>query len=267
MKNAKLKTGGKIVYIPAEMLRSFPQRPRRYFNAEYDDALARSVAAVGIIEPITVFYSDDDFYYIVSGERRYRAALKAGFFELPCIVIAADEADAAFIGFLGNEQRAELNYFEKAEFIERIGNEYAFGLDEMSQRTGLSIREINEITRLLSIPEHLRKTIVENGIDKKTASLLLRHPNDAEKGELLNEIVAEKLSYEQAGEFSREIINRRNNKSRRFVTYFKDNTVFINTIERAVNLMYENGMDFFCEKNEDDDFLEYRIKIPKHDSG
>ena len=267
MKNAKLKTGGKIVYIPAEILRSFPLRPRKYFNAEDDDALAQSVASVGIIEPITVIYSEEDVYYIVSGERRYRAALKAGFFELPCIVIATGEADAAFIGFLGNEQRAELNFFEKAEFIERVGSEYALGLDEISQRTGLSIREINEVTRLLSIPEDLRKTIVENGIDKKTASLPLRYPNDAEKRELLNEIVSENLSYEQADEISREIISRRNSRSRRFVTFFKDNTVFINTIERAVNLMYESGTDFFCEKNEDDEYLEYRIKIPKHNSG
>ena len=263
MKNGKVRTGGRILYVPLDLLKSNPQRPRTVFDAEAEEALARSLAEHGVLEPLTVFYGEEDCYYIVSGERRFRAAKRLSLPALPCILIDPAPSDAAMLALAGNLHRSALHDFEKAEAIERISREYGLCPDEIAAGTGLPAQTLRELTRLLSVPEALRDRILRAGLPTEFAVLLLHHPDDGEKAALLDRILAERLTLPEAKALSAEMRKPRKQGSGRVVSLFKDLTVFLNTIEHAVDVMRESGIAAEREKTETAGEIEYRIRIPR----
>lgn len=266
MKNGKLRLAGKIVYIPLDLLCSFPLRPRVYFNVDADDELLDSIAELGIIEPLTVCYAPRDTYYVISGERRLRAASALGMEEAPCVIVDISEQQAALYRISDDFQHEELNYFEKAEYIERIASVFDMDYSSLSLRTGVPLQEIRSLTRLLAIPTALRIRMIDNGLTERFARLLLHHSDDAEKKTLLNEIVCDRLTLSQAKERSAEILKGRR-KPQKILTFFRDLTIFVNTIDHAVETMRESGIAAQSDRSESEDAIEYRIVIPKSYSG
>ncbi|MBQ7688299.1 MAG: ParB/RepB/Spo0J family partition protein [Clostridia bacterium] len=263
MKNNKLKVGGRIVYIPVKYLRSFPLRPRVCFRAEDDASLADSIAQLGLLEPLTVCYAEEDAYYVVSGERRFRAAVSLGFREVPCVLIPGDVMDCALCSLAENVQQARLHCFETAACIEKICEAFSLSYAELSLRTGIPQREIRAQARYLSIPVQLRQNMIEHNLSEPFAKLLLHHADDNEKKQLLDGIIAEKLTLAEAKTRSEEILKGRRGKKPRLRTFFRDLNVFLNTIEHAVDAMNESGIRATSEKTETDTCVEYRIRIPK----
>ena len=181
MKTAKVRTGGKILYIPISELYENPMRPRIYYSGEALTSLCESIAQIGIVEPLTVFYAENDRYYVISGERRLRAARLLELDELPCVLVDYDEKEASFACLAQNTQRKELNFFETAVFLERLHEHYGYSYRQLAEKTGVPLQELHCKLRLLSIPPDMRKTVIENGLTERFAQLLLRHPDDAQK--------------------------------------------------------------------------------------
>ena len=262
MKTTKLRPAGRIVYIPLRLLRSFPLRPRVYYNAEAEAELTNSIAELGIVEPLTVCYGDGDRYYIISGERRFRAAKALGLEEAPCVLAELDDLDAVLFRISDGFQHEELNYFEKAEYIERVSLSFSIEYSELAEKTGVPLQELRSFSRLLNIPPPMRRRMIENGLTERFARLLLHHADDQEKKALLDEIIGDRLTLSQAKARSEEILQGKKPK-RRILTFFRDLTVFLNTIEHAVDTMRESGIAANSEKRETDELIEYRITIPK----
>lgn len=263
MKRYEFQSGGKILYIPTSYIKENPLRPRIYFNKEELGALCDSIATLGIIEPLTVCYQDNDTYVVISGERRLRAARMLELERLPCVLTDYDDKLASFVCLAQNTRRRELNFFETAMCLERLHDSYGYSYWDLSQRTGYQVQEIHNKVRLLAIPLPMRKTVIENGLTERFAQLLLRHSSDEDKRTLLEMIVSERLTLSQAKERSTELLRRNQPKRAVYLKFFKDLTVFVNTIEHAVDTMVESGISATNEKTDAEDYLEYRIRIPK----
>lgn len=262
MKNAKLRTGGQILLVPIRDLRENPLRPRIYYNDTRTDELIRSVAVSGIVEPLTVSAAENGTYVIVSGERRYRAAKALGYPFVPCVLLESDAEQLLFTGLSNQLTHDPLSFFEIARCYEKLRDYFGLTYEQTAERLGISTGEVLSKVKLLQIPPMLRKKILEHGLSESYAAILLRH-TDAEKETLLDRIIRERLSLSEARTVSAQMLQGSAERQGSIKTYYKDITVFVNTIDRACAAMAQGGVDAAVEKTEDDREVTYRIAIRK----
>ena len=135
-------------------------QPRKIFDNETLDELAESVKRYGVIQPIIV-NKKDDYYEIVAGERRWRAAKKAGLNEMPCIVRENDERRNKEIALIENIQREDLNPIDKARGFRQLMDEYGMTQQQLSETIGLSRSGIANTVRILNLDERVIKLAEE----------------------------------------------------------------------------------------------------------
>ena len=124
----------RVRYIPINDIRPNPQQPRRRFDSERLQELAASIAAYGILQPLTV-RQQGAVYELVAGERRWRAARIAGLRQVPCLLARVDEEDAALLALIENLQRRDLDYMEEAAAIARLLRRYGLSQQQAAQLT------------------------------------------------------------------------------------------------------------------------------------
>ena len=262
MKKNKLRTGGQILYIPANRLTSDPMKPRIYFNNDELNDLCASMEDSGILEPLTVRPIKNGNYRIVSGERRYRAAALAGIEDIPCVLIRLSDEEAAFISVIENLRKSSLHFFEIAQAIEQIHSVFGFTYADIADRLGMSMNELTDILKYLSVDHALRKKIVENGLTERHVRELVKL-NDKDKEMLVAEIIEKRMNVTATRERCQEVLKNHSGKKQRTVTYFKDITIFVNTIDRAIDTMVKSGIKADSLKTESENSIEYRLLIPK----
>jgi ParB family transcriptional regulator, chromosome partitioning protein len=150
--------------VPIEFLRPSPLQPRRHFAEAELAALADSIRAKGVMQPLLVrrVANDDEQYEIVAGERRWRAAQLAGCHELPVVVYALSDREALEVALLENVQRQDLTPLEEAEGYRRLIDEFGHTQEELAGSLGKSRSHIANLIRLLGLPATLR-TMLETG--------------------------------------------------------------------------------------------------------
>lgn len=262
MKNEKLKTGGQILLIPTDKISENPLRARIYYNDKKTDELISSIGEAGIIEPLTVCSSKRGEYIIISGERRYRAAKKLGFKNLPCVLIDCSPEKSILTCLINSITHEPLNYFEVAMSYEKIKEYFGYSYEQTAAMIGVETNEVLSKVRLLQIPPKLRKIIIEYGLSQKYASILVRH-SDKQKEELLKRITEERLSLIQTKKLSEEMLNPKDEQKNTVQTYFKDINVFVNTIDRTCETMKNSGINADMQKTDNENRVEYLISIPK----
>jgi ParB family transcriptional regulator, chromosome partitioning protein len=150
--------------IPVEFLRPNPRNPRKAFaDAELDD-LANSIRERGIIQPIVVRSLPNlaDAFEIIAGERRWRAAQRAGLHDVPIVVIEADDRTSLELAIVENVQRADLNPIEEAAGYERLIAEFTYSQTDLATIIGKSRSHVANTLRLLKLPVPVR-AMLENG--------------------------------------------------------------------------------------------------------
>ena len=265
MKQRKLKTGGRILLIPPEDIIENPLRARIYYNDAKADELIRSIAAHGLIEPITVCAGSAGRYVIVSGERRCRAAKALGLPYVPCVLIRADAMQSLLAGLSNQLTLEPLSCFETAMCYEKLKNGFGLPYEEIAEMLGADLTEVLQKVRLLGIPPALRRRMLENGLGEAYAKLLIRH-SDAQKETLLDAVIRDRLTLGEAKALSEKLFGDEapeGPEKGSLRAFFKDITVFQNTIERAFSAMRASGIQAEIKKTETSAAAEYRIRIPK----
>jgi ParB family chromosome partitioning protein len=199
--------------LPIAALRPNPRNPRRAFpNAELDELVA-SLRERGIIQPIVArpVQSDANGYEIIAGERRWRAAQRAGLHEVPVVIIEANDAEALQLAIIENVQRADLNPLEEAEGYRALIEEFGNSQDEIAKIVGKSRSHVANTLRLLKLPEAIKSYIHSGKLFAGHARMLIGQP-DAER--LAEEIVARGLNVRQVESLARET-GERGGKSRK----------------------------------------------------
>ena len=163
---------------PIEFLKSNPRNPRKRFDDVELDELAGSIKERGVIQPILVraIPRVADAYEIVAGERRWRAAQRAGLHEVPIVVIEAGDREALEIAIIENVQRADLNALEEAAGYAQLGADYGYSHADIARVVGKSRSHIANTLRLNNLPEHTRGLLASGRISAGHARALLAVP-------------------------------------------------------------------------------------------
>jgi len=163
--------------VPIEFVRANPRNPRRTFLEEGLDDLASSIREKGIIQPIVVRPVADHpgSFEIVAGERRWRAAQRAGLHEVPVVVLELTDREALEIAIIENVQRADLNPVEEGLGYEALMAQFDYTQLDLSKVIGKSRSHITNTLRLLKLPESVKAYLAEGRLSAGHARALLAH--------------------------------------------------------------------------------------------
>jgi ParB family chromosome partitioning protein len=187
-------TGRKPRRAPIENLRPNPRNPRRLFTEAELDELSYSIRERGIIQPIVVRALQGDNFEIIAGERRWRAAQRAGLHDVPVAIIEANDAQSLEFAIIENVQRADLNPIEEASGYLALMDDFNRTQDEVAQIVGKSRPHVANTIRLLKLSEPVKQLVRSGKISAGHARLLLGQPN-AER--IAQEIIDKGLSVRQ----------------------------------------------------------------------
>ena len=189
--------------VPTTSLRPNARNPRRVFsNAELDE-LAASLRERGIIQPIIArpVRGAMDSYEIIAGERRWRAAQRAGLHDVPVVIIEATDDEALQLAIIENVQRADLNPLEEAEGYRSLVRDFSHSQDEVARIVGKSRSHVANMLRLQTLPDRVKEHISSGRLSAGHARALVGH-HDAER--LADDIVARGLNVRQVETLARE---------------------------------------------------------------
>lgn len=189
--------------VPIEFLKPNPRNPRRSFSEEELDGLAASIKERGIIQPVVVraLEASSDHYEIIAGERRWRAAQRAGLHEIPIVPLEATDSQALELAIIENVQRSDLNPLEEGAGYQMLASEYEHSHDQIAKLVGKSRAHVTNTMRLLKLPEPVKAYIREGKISAGAARSLIGSP-DPER--IAREIVQRGLNVRQAEALAKE---------------------------------------------------------------
>jgi ParB family chromosome partitioning protein len=170
-------SGRKARRAPIENLQPNPRNPRRLFSDEELDELATSIRERGIIQPIVVRALKGDNFEIIAGERRWRAAQRAGLHDVPIAVVEANDAQSLEYAIIENVQRADLNPIEEATGYLALMDDFNRTQEEVAQIVGKSRPHIANTIRLLKLSEPVKQLVRTGKISAGHARLLVGQPN------------------------------------------------------------------------------------------
>ena len=160
---------------PIEFLRPNPRNPRKSFREDELDELAASIRERGVIQPVIVrpVPRVADAYEIIAGERRWRAAQRAGLHEVPIVVVDVGDREALELAIVENVQRADLNALEEANGYAQLGADYKYSHADIARIVGKSRSHVANTLRLMGLPEHSRALLADGKITAGHARALL----------------------------------------------------------------------------------------------
>lgn len=200
-----LHNDGKIYFIcPIEQIRPNRNQPRKHFAADKLEELAASIREQGIIQPLVVTQKDD-MYEIIAGERRWRAAQKAGLHELPVVIREASDAAVMELALIENIQRQDLNAIEEAQAYRSLVDQFQLSQDDVAKKVGKNRTTITNALRLLKLPETIQHDIVEERLSMGHARALLALENDEQMNKARHEILHRQLNVRATEELVRRL--------------------------------------------------------------
>lgn len=262
MRTPKIKSTGQIFLIPQEQIVPNPNQPRKRFDYDELEGLAQSIRQNGILQPITVRPTDENTFELITGERRLRAARLVGLTKIPAIVTEADDKNSAVYSLIENLQRQDLDFFEEAEAIERLIDNYGLSRDELAKKLGRAQSTISNKLRLLQLSEEMRYRISRAGLTERHARALLLLEDDARRDRALGIMIDRHLTVAESERLIEQMLSKEG-KTRNNLRGIRDVRVFINTLNHAVDTIRRAGVDADAAKSETPEYIEYVVRIPK----
>ena len=197
-------SGDSVRYIKTFDIMPNENQPRKTFDEEKLQDLANSILEHGVIQPI-ILRKKGKSYEIVAGERRWRAAIKAGLTEVPCLVRELDEEQNMLIAIIENMQREDLNPIEEAEGISRMVETFGMTQDAVSKSLGKSRPYITNSLRLLKLPDYVRDLVSEGKLSAAHGRTVITIEDEDARKKLCDKIVREGLSVRETEKLAAEI--------------------------------------------------------------
>jgi ParB family chromosome partitioning protein len=187
--------------ISLKKIRAGVYQPRQNFEETELQDLADSIKEHGVIQPIILRKTDEDFYEIIAGERRFRASKIANLTEIPAIVRKFSDNDALEIAIIENVQRSDLSPTEEARGYQRLMKEFSYTQEIVAKKVGKSRAHIANLLRLLTLPEKVREYLDSKQISMGHARAII---NSINPEELAKKIIAKGLNVRDAEEIVRD---------------------------------------------------------------
>ncbi len=180
-----------------------PDQPRSLFDEDTLDELAASIRELGIIQPLSLRKTGPDTYQIIAGERRYRAALRAGLTRVPAYIRTANDAELTEMALIENIQREDLNAIEIALAFKKLMDQYSLTQEKLSERIGKKRATIANFLRLLKLPAEVQLGLRDRRVDMGHARALLTIEQPALQLKLYDEILKRGLSVRKVEELAK----------------------------------------------------------------
>lgn len=184
---------GSFREIDVNHVRPNRYQPRDHFDEELLASLAASIAEVGVIQPIIVREGDDG-YELIAGERRWRAAKRAGLPAIPAIIRDTDDLASLESAVVENLHRQDLNALEEAAAYQQLIEDFELTQEQVASRVGRSRSAVANTIRLLQLPAAVQRLVIEGQLSAGHARALLATPDRAEQERLARQVVSEGLT-------------------------------------------------------------------------
>lgn len=193
------------IHIDINLIKANSEQPRKSFDEEKINNLAQSISEHGIIQPL-VLNREGEFYFIVAGERRWRAAKKLGLKEVPAVVMDLSLRDVLEVSLIENVQREDLNPIEEAIAYDKLFSEFNLTQEELSLKIGKSRVSISNCLRLLNLDKRVQEYLIDSVISEGHGRALLGLEDKELQYTTSQKIIDESLNVRQTEAIVREII-------------------------------------------------------------
>ena len=257
--------GSLVLRLETDKIVPNPAQPRKYFAEEAIATLADSIRRHGVLQPLTVRSVEGGRFELVAGERRLRAARLAGLSRVPCLLVDTDDKTSAELAMIENLQRENLNMFEEAEAIGKLGALYGLTQEQIAERLSCSQSAVANKLRLLKLsPEH-RAMILSAGLSERHARALLRLRDEDLRDDALRQIIGRRLNVASSEELIEKMLAEAGAAKpapvRKLI--LRDVRIFYNTIDRAVDLVRRAGIAVESERIRVGNVTELVLRVPE----
>ena len=235
----------RVFYLPVTQIVPNRAQPRVHFDEAALAELAGSIRRYGVLQPLTVRRSSGGGFELVAGERRLRAARMAGLKEVPCLVSAVGEEDAA---------------------LQKLIAAYGLSQEQVAEKLGRSQSAVANKLRLLKLSPECAQTLLEHGLTERHARALLRLEGEEARAAALEVILQRSMNVAQTEEYIESFLQAAQPKAkpRRPSFIIKDVRLFLNSINHSMDVMRRAGVDAKCGREETEDTITLTICIPKN---
>lgn len=185
------RTSGRAQRAPIELIRPNPRNPRKSFQEHDLENLTNSVREKGVIQPLIVRRAGGEGFEIIAGERRWRAAQRAGLHEIPIVVVEATDQESLEFAIIENVQRSDLNPIDEAQGYARLQSEFNYVQADVAKVVGKSRSHVANTLRLLTLPAETQKLAIEGALSAGHARALVGLEN---ADQLARQVVEKGLS-------------------------------------------------------------------------
>ncbi|HEX2835798.1 MAG TPA: ParB/RepB/Spo0J family partition protein [Thermoanaerobaculia bacterium] len=190
--------GTGLAEVSLDQISPNPYQPRKTFNDASIEELSRSVKEHGIIQPLVVTKTGDNKYRLIAGERRFRAAQKAGLTKVPVVVKETmADGDVLQVALIENIQREDLNPIEEAYAYHQLHEEFALTQEEISKRVGKERSTVANFVRLLKLPDSVKKLLASGQLSMGHARAILAVDSAKKQEQLAERVVKRNLNVRQ----------------------------------------------------------------------
>ena len=269
-----------IIYnISVKDIAPNPNQPRHDFDERLLYGLAQSIKDYGIIQPLSVrrisssSANENSYpvYELVAGERRLRAAKILGLEAVPCVIFDTDTRVSAELAIIENLQREDLNFFEQAKAIEKLIEMFSYSQEQVARKLSVSQSYIANKLRILRLSTEEREIILESGLTERHARAFIRISDAEERKKVIFTVINRIMNVSMTESFIDRILldklsvreSKSENKQKRLMIV-KDVRLFLNSIDKAVNMVTQSGINIKSEKIDKGEYIEVLLKIPKN---
>ena len=245
-------------------------QPRKVFDTYELQSLADSIAANGIIQPLTVRKTEGGKYSLIAGERRLRAAKMAGLRRIPCVLHRTSDLVASLYAITENMQRSDLNCFEEAIAIQTLINDFRLTQAEAAVQLGMANSTVSNKLRLLKLSSEIQDRILSANLTERHARALLRLSPE-QRDNALDKIIADGLNLSQTEELIENILNPVVDETPEEPAVkpvrkaaIGDIKLFSNSLSKLLCTMQNAGITANSRKSETEKYIEYKVRIFKN---
>lgn len=262
----ELKSPKQVQQIAVQQIVPNRFQPRKVFNEEKLDELARTIHIHGLIQPIILRKYEEDKYEIIAGERRFRAMQLLEWQEVPAIVQEMTDNETASVALIENLQREELTAIEEAEAYQSLMALNELTQEALAQRIGKSQSFIANKLRLLKLSEPIKQALLNREVTERHGRSLLALSVE-EQNELLTLIREKKLTVKETERLVKlkkvEKDKTSDRPKKRIKRISKDFRLAVNTIYKSIDLIKETGMTLEAKEEDLEDVYRITIEIKK----
>ena len=262
MQCGKLKTyleTGRVIFLPVRSIRPNPVQPRQVFDPEGLQELSDSILQHGILQPLSV-RRKGNFYELVAGERRLRAAKLAGLEEVPCLLVNMDEGQSAVAALVENLQRRDLDYIEEARGLSRLMQMGNLSQEQAAARGGKSQSAVANKLRLLRHSPQVLEALREGNLTERHARALLKLPTEEQKLQTIGEILRRNLTVAQTERYVQELMSRETARSQERKPNVR---AFLAGLTESLAQIQRSGIAAVSQCQETESEIRLTITIPK----